>query len=41
MDLRIPFPSNGWFAYRAGVADAKMHRLLVFARHMEMAIIEA
>ena len=41
MDLRIPVPSNRRFACRDGVANVKMPRLLVFARHVEMAIIEA
>ena len=41
MDLRIPVSSNRRFAYRVRVANVKMLRLLVFARHMEMAIIEA
>ena len=41
MDLRIPVSSNRWFVYRVRVANVKMPRLLVFARHVEMAIIEA
>ena len=41
MDLRIPVSSNRWFAYRVRVANLKMPRLLVFARHVEIAIIEA
>ena len=41
MDLRIPVSSNIRFACRARVAKEKMPRLLVFARHVEMAIIEA
>ena len=41
MDLRIPVSSNRWFAYRVRVANVKMPRLLVFARHVEIAIIEA
>ena len=41
MDLRIPVSSNRRFACRVVVANVKMLRLLVFARHMEMAIIEA
>ena len=41
MDLRIPVSSNRRFAYRVRVANVKMPRLLVFARHMEMAIIKA
>ena len=41
MDLRIPVSSNIWFTYRVRVANVKMPRLLVFARHMEMAIIKA
>ena len=40
MDLRIPVSSNRRFACRVGVANVKMLRLLVFARHMEIAIIE-
>ena len=41
LDLRIPVPSNRRFACRAGVANAKIPRLLVFARHVEIVIIEA
>ena len=41
MDLRIPVSSNRWFAYRIRVANVKMPWLLVFTRHMEIAIIEA
>ena len=41
MDLRIPLSSNRRFAHRVRVANVKMPRLLVFARHVEMAIIEA
>ena len=41
MDLRIPVSTNRWFTYRVRVANVKMIRLLVFARHGEMAIIEA
>ena len=41
MDLRIPVSSNRWFTYRVRVVNVKMPRLLVFARHVEMAIIEA
>ena len=41
MDLRIPISSNRRFACRVGVSNVKMLRLLVFARHVEIAIIEA
>ena len=41
MDLRIPVSSNRRFVYRVRVANVKMPRLLVFARHVEIAIIEA
>ena len=41
MDLRIPVSSNTRFAYRVRVANVKMPWLLVFTRHVEMAIIEA
>ena len=41
MDLRIPVSSNRRLAYRIRVANVKMPRPLVFARHVEMAIVEA
>ena len=41
MDLRIPISSNRHFACKTRVANVKMLRLLIFARHVEMAIIEA
>ena len=41
MDLRIPIYSNRQFAYKVRVANVKMTRLLVFTRHVEIAIIEA
>ena len=41
MDLRIPVSSNRRFAYRVRVANVKMPRLLIFTRHVEIAIIEA
>ena len=41
MDLRIPVSSNRQLACRVGVANVKMLWLLVFAGHVEMAIIEA
>ena len=41
MDLRIPVSSNRWLAYRIRVANVKMPRPLVFARHVEIAIIKA
>ena len=41
MDLRIPVSSNRRLAYEPGVANVKMHRPLVFPRHVEMAIMEA
>ena len=41
MDLRIPVSSNRWFTHSVRVANVKMPRLLAFARHMEIAIIEA
>ena len=41
MDLRIPVSSNRWLAHRVRVANVKMPRLLIFARHVEITIIEA
>ena len=41
MDLRIPVSSNRRFAYRVRVANVKMPRLLIFARHVEIVILEA
>ena len=41
MDLRIPVSSNRQFTYRVRVANVKMPWLLVFTRHVEIAIIEA
>ena len=41
MDLRIPVSSNRRLAYGIRVVNVKMPRPLVFARHMEVAIIEA
>ena len=40
MDLRIPVSSNRRLTYGIRVANVKMPRPLVFARHVEMAIIE-
>ena len=37
----IPVSSNRWFTYRVRVANVKKPRLLVFAQHMELVIIEA
>ena len=41
MDLRIPVSRNRRFSCRVGVANVKMLRLLIFARHVEMDIINA
>ena len=41
MDVRIPVSSNRQFTYRVRVANVKMPWLLVFTRHVEIAIIEA
>ena len=39
--MRIPVSSNRRLAYRVRVENVKMPRLLTFARHVEIAIIEA
>ena len=41
MDLRIPVSLNRQFTCMAWVANVKMPRLLAFARHVEINIIEA
>ena len=41
MDLWIPVSSNRLRAYGIRVANVKMPRLLIFTRHVEIAIIEA